>query len=81
MPITNRFFTCGYGMSRREQMNRDMVRKNCVPIIVTPDMLARAVDYDGIDGYKAQRLIEALINQAEQTAIAKTLGIEPKVAS
>lgn len=63
----------------RRSSNKAMVKSQCVPIIVTPDDLIRAVDEDGVKDYSARDLVEALIERARVTALAQTLGVSVPV--
>jgi len=75
--IVNRFETYSESMWYRERHNRGLVRSACVPITVTPQELAAAVDEDGIDSFKSRKVIEHLIKRSEKEALAKTLGVDP----
>ncbi|MDP3550645.1 MAG: hypothetical protein Q8R81_09630 [Novosphingobium sp.] len=62
----------------REKRHRSIICAKCAPIIVTPERLAECIDWEGtVKSWDAVRLIERLIQEAEQMAVAKTLGLEP----
>jgi hypothetical protein len=78
MFLPNRFFSGSHrhqGWSRAQSGNRDIVRARCVPITVTPEDLAKAVNEDGVDMGRARDLVELLIARAHEAAVERTLGL------
>lgn len=76
MNFSYRLRTTSGTMWEREQRNHAIIKGNCVPIMVTPEELAQAVDHNGICLYRASALVDQLLNRANQEAIAKTLGVD-----